>query len=272
MVSPRSSASLASPASPRSGASRNRVAFVRTLGVSVAACALCVGLGGCDEKPAPKPTAATSASAPPAPPPAPEAPAAPVLSMDDKALSVSGTTVPFDAPDVPGRLAAALSGKPKVAGEPVSLAVVRSAKAPKVAQVVAALRGAKAAAVVVKAQKRDGGMGELTVAWPSAPPCTAVAYLGKDVSISVWTAGGTVAKRFAKGMAGPDMTLGSEGLRKVAGACESPVALLAADESVTFGLLFDLALATRESEDARVAGLKFGLPAEAPVPGRKVTP
>lgn len=268
MVSPRPAVPPASHADPR-----GRPSLARTAALVLATCALCVGPVGCDEKPATKPTAASATSAPPPPPSsAPEEPTAPVLSMDDKALSVSGATVPFDAPNVPGRLTAALAGKPKVAGEAVSLAVVRSAKATKVALVVAALREAKAAAVVVKAQKRDGAMGELTVAWPAAPPCTAVAYLGKDVSISVWTAGGTVAKRFAKGMAGPDMTLGSEGLRKVAGACESPVALLAADESVTFGLLFDLALAARESEDARVAGLKFGFPADAPVPGRKVSP
>lgn len=233
-----------------------------------------LALAACDEKPAPKATAASATSAPPPAPSAtaPEEPSAPVLSMDDKALTVSGTSVPFDAPNVPGRLASALSGRPKVAGEAVSLAVIRSAKASKVALVIAALRDAKASEVLVKAQKRDGAMGELTVAWPTLPPCAAVAYLGKDVSISVWTVGGTVAKRFAKGMAGPDMTLGSEGLRKVASACESPVALLAADDSVTFGLLFDLALATRESEDPRVAKLKFGLPASAIVPGRKVSP
>lgn len=232
---------------------------------------LALGLGvGCDEKPPAKADAAPAATAPvPSASAVEEAPLVTTLSMDDKALSVNGDKVVFDAPDTRGRVAAALAGKPKIAGEAVSLAVVRTTHAAKVALVVAVLRDAKAGSVRVKAQKRDNAMSEITVAWDTPPACAAVASIGKDASISVWTAGGTLAKRFAKGMAGPDVTLGSEGFRKVMGACESPIALLGADESVTFGLLFDLALATKETEDKRVAALRFGLPLEA-VPGRKV--
>ena len=255
-----------SSVSPRSARRFARLAVFLSLGVLGATSA-------CDDKSAPAAKdAAPPPSAAPSAAPVEEAPTSTVLSMDDKALTVNGTKVLFEGPDVRGRLSGAVVGKPKVAGETVSLAVVRTAKAAKVALVVAALKEAKASSVVVKAQKRDNAMSEILVGWDAAPPCAAVATIGKDVSISVWTVGGTVAKRFAKGMAGPDVTLGSEGLRKVAGACESPIAFLAGDESVSFGLLFDLALATKDTEDKRIAALKFGLPVDSPVPGRKVTP
>lgn len=200
------------------------------------------------------------------------APTQTTISLDDVALTVNGDRVPFEGPDAKGRIAAALAGKPKIAGEKVPVAVLRAAKTPKVVLVAAALKEAKAAGVLVRAQKRDNSMSELELSWEAPPPCSAVASIGKDVAISVWTVGGTTAKRFAKGMAGPDLTLGSEGFRKGVNACESGIAILAADDSVTWGLVFDLALATKDSPDSKkLMALKFGLASDA-VAGRKVTP
>lgn len=207
-------------------------------------------------------------------PSAPKEPESTTISMDDAAVTVNGSRVAFDAPDARGRITAELSGKPRVAGETVPLVVLRAAKATKVALVVASLKDANAKSVVLRAQKRDGQMSEIPIMLTrgaAVAPCSAIATIGKDVAISVWTVGGTTAKRFAKGMAGPDLTLGSEGFRKVIGACDSPVAYLAADESVSWGLLFDLAQTTKDVEDPKLKSLAFGLTVEAPVAGRKVT-
>lgn len=254
----------------------------RTRLASVFAFALASTLAACDDKAKEgtsnaKEGASASASVASAKPSAevPKAEPAPTqttLSLDDVALTVNGDRVLFEGPDAKGRIAAALAGKPKIAGEKVALAVLRAAKTPKVVMVAAALKEAKATGVLVRAQKRDNAMSEIELSWEPAAPCSAVASIGKDVAISVWTVGGTTAKRFAKGMAGPDLTLGSEGFRKGVNACESGVAVLAADESVTWGLVFDLALATKDSPDAKkLTALKFDLASDA-VAGRKVTP
>ncbi len=254
----------------------------RTRLATVLALALVSPLAACDDKAkdgtsnakeAASASAAVASTKPSAQAPKEEpAPTQTTLSLDDVALTVNGDRVLFEGPDAKGRIAAALAGKPKIAGEKVPLAVLRAAKTPKVVMVVAALKEAKASGVLVRAQKRDNAMSEIDVSWEAPLPCSAVASIGKDVAISVWTVGGTTAKRFAKGMAGPDLTLGSEGFRKGVNACESGIAILAADESVTWGLVFDLALATKDSPDSKkLMALKFDLASDA-VAGRKVTP
>ena len=46
---------------------------------------------------------------------------------------------------------------------------------------------------------------------PRVADCTTVAWIAKDAAIDVWPAGGGTAKRVIKGLAGPDMTLGTRG-------------------------------------------------------------
>ncbi len=229
---------------------------------------------GCDD---PKPGAGSAPTGKPSAQPtaAPvEAPTTTSVSMDDTAVTVNGTRIAFDGPSPRARIATELAGKPKIAGETVPLVAQRNAKAARVAIAVAALKDAKAAGVLVRTQKRDNATGELPVGWVDAPvACSAVAMIAKDVSISVWTVGGTVARRFAKGMAGPDLTLGSDGFRKGASTCDAPIAYVAGDEGIQWGLVFDLALAAKEGgEGGAFRAQKFGLVLEPPVPGRKVTP
>lgn len=232
-------------------------------------------VAGCDDKPKDAPKEAPSASATPSAAPSsapPKEPETTTISMDDAAVTINGARVPFEGAEPRTRIATELGGKPKVAGEVVPLVVMRPAKATKVAIAVAALKDAKAKSVVIKAQKRDGQMAEIPVSFGASAPCVAVAQIGKDVAINVWTLGGTTAKRFAKGMAGPDLTLGSEGFRKQIAACDTKVAVLSADESVTWGLLYDLALTTKEDPDPKSKDVAFALATESVVAGRKVTP
>jgi len=234
---------------------------------------LALALAACDDKPKDTPQLPAAPSAPPAASSAaPKEPETTTVSMDDTAITINGARVPFDGADPRARIAAELGGKPKIAGETVPLVVMRPAKANKVAIAVAALKDTKAKGVVVKGQKRDGQMAEIPVSFGASAPCVAAASIGKDVAINVWTIGGTTARRFAKGMAGPDLTLGSEGLRKAIAACDTKVALLTADESVTWGLLYDLALTTKEDPDPKTKDVTFALTVETAVAGRKATP
>jgi hypothetical protein len=176
-------------------------------------------------------------------------PVKPQLAVDDTAAFVAGERFDLAQPDPKGRLVAALGTKP-VAGETITLEAAREAKTPKVATVIGALAAAKAKGVLVRTRKRDGVTAEIPfVLSPKREACTAVGFIAKDGAINAWTAGGTTAARFTRGMAGPDLTRGSEGVRKLIAACDSPSWAVATDDSVTWGLAIDLVLAVSGAED-----------------------
>jgi hypothetical protein len=208
-----------------------------------------------------------TASAPP--PPAP--PSKPALAMDDTGASVGGDRVDFAMPDVKGRLGVALANKP-VAGEELALDAARDTKVPKVATLFLALTAAKVKAVRVRTPKRDRSMAEIVfLLGIKRPDCTAVGFIGKDGSISTWPSGGATATRFSHGMAGPDLTLGAPGIRKLASACDGSLWALSGDDNVTWGLLVDLALAVQNPEDGGAPLRKdVVLLTSRPTPGRKV--
>lgn len=228
----------------------------------------------CEEKTAPAPappvSATASAAASAAPPPAQKPP---FLSVDEKACYVGGDKIDVSAGDAKARVAAALATKPKVEGEVLELQALRDVKFPKVAALVDGARAAKAKGMTVKTSRRDQTMGELELRFEHAPlaACSAVASIGKDNAINVWPAGGGAGDRYSKGMAGPDMTRGVGGVVKQAAACESSAWAVGADESVTWGLVFDLATQAMGAFDG-------GKPMHATqldvvvdvVPGRKV--
>lgn len=247
---------------------------VEFAGIALLAVCAC----GCDKDPpgGEKPLASSTPSATPAPPPPPKptGPTRPIVSVDDTAVTVNGSRVEFAAPDTRTRVNLAFAGKPLIEGETVDFDVSRETKTPKVGMVVAALKAAKAKGVVVHTPRRDKVMGLLPLAFPAARPaeCSAVGMVSKDGSIAAWSLGGGNGARFSRGFAGPDLTLGSEGVRKVAGGCDSSVWFIAADDTITWGLAFDLAMAARGGEEGgTIRATQTAMVVEAPVPGRKVT-
>lgn len=203
-------------------------------------------LAACDEKKtapdAASTATSTSSSAALAPPPIAKPP---FLSVDEKACYVGGDKVDLTAGDAKARVAAILGTKPKVEGEMLELQALRDVKFAKMAALVEGARTAKAKGLTVKTSRRDQSMGELEVRFDHAPlaSCSAVASIAKDNGINVWPAGGGTGDHFTKGMAGPDMTRGVAGAQKLANACaESFVWAVTAEESITWGLVFDLAV------------------------------
>lgn len=240
--------------------------------------ALSLAAAACDDKtPLPKgssasgtPTAETTASAP-APAPTPTAPTKPQLAVDDTAAFVAGERLEMAAPDPKGRIAGSLTGKP-VEGETIVLNAARDAKLPKILAVFGALLAKKAKAVLVHTPQRDRSAAEVVfVLDAKAEGCATVGYIAKDSAIATWPSSGATAERFTHGMAGPDLTRGSEGIRKRVLACDSPIWFAAADDNVTWGVVFDLVLAVMRPDDAGLPKARgVALLTKTPVPGRKV--
>jgi hypothetical protein len=146
---------------------------------------------------------------------------------------------------------------------------MRPAKPSPVAAVVAALRKAKAAGATVKTESREGATETLSLSFSTTvPDCAVVAWIAKDASINVWTAGGSVAKRQAHGLAGPDMTLGTELVRTAWAGCTSGQILVGAEDAMNWGLVFDLATKSLASPGSRA---NAAILVTNVVPGRKVT-
>ena len=240
---------------------------------SVALLAVVLAAAACDEKKTEATSAAPSATATPTtPPPAPtpSAPSKPQLAADDTAVFVAGERIEVAAPDLKGRIAAVLSDKP-VAGEDLVLNAARPTKIPKITALFAALIAKKAKSVEVHTPRRDGSDGHVLFGLTLKPSdCSAVGFIAKDNAITVWPVSGAAAERFNHGMAGPDLTRGSEGLRKKTLACDSPVFFVAADDSITWGLTFDLAEATLSADDAGLPKPRTAaLLVKTPTSGRK---
>lgn len=227
-----------------------------------AACSALLAIG-CDDKDKTAPKPATSASATAtastaSTPTTPAAPSKPQFAIDDSAVFVAGERFETGPADLRGRVIAAIGDKP-VAGETVILNAARDTKLPKMTALFSALIAKKVKGVEVHTPRRDKTTAEVTFVTNTKPAdCSAVGYIAKEGFISVWPASGAgAADRFARGMAGPDITRGSEGMRKRLTGCDSPVFFLSADDSIAWGLLFDLELASTGNEDA---GTPLGKP------------
>ena len=228
--------------------------------------------GGCEEKPtatldsaAPSATPSVTASTPP-PPPKP-----PVITLDDGAFVATGDKVDMSAADAKGRIVAMLANKSMVVGETLEVDALRDTTMPRFMIAIDALHEAKAKSLVLKTAQRDRTMGTLAVSLEhgAIAPCAAVAMVTKDNAINVWPYSGATAQRFSHGFAGPDITLGSAALAKLANACEAPVDFVAGDDTIKWGVVFDLALAASQTPGFRPTSTV--VLTKAPVPGRKVT-
>jgi len=148
----------------------------------------------------------------------------------------------------------------------------RNTRMQKVATLFSAIEAAKVKTVRVRTARRDGTQAELAFSVAGKlEGCAGVGMIGKDLAIRAWSAGGGAGARFSKGMAGPDNTLGSEGIRKVLAKCEASAWGITADDAVTWGLVVDLALAVMTGEDAGPPKAKeLVLLPTSTVAGRKV--
>lgn len=189
--------------------------------------------------------------------------------VDQGNVAVGQDHVPTGEMGLADKVAVFLNGRPMIAGQTVSVVAMRNAKPSHVVAVVSALRKAKAAAVVIRTDGRDGTTGKLPLELSStAADCAAVAWIGKDASIVVWPAGGGAAHKVIRGLAGPDMTLGTEAVRKQQSSCNASELFIGADDALTWGLVFDLATMSFAAAGSHVS---TGVLVANPSIGRKLT-
>jgi hypothetical protein len=235
---------------------------------------VCIALGtGCDSGSS---GAAAPATVAPAAPPAPtmavspvaEPPRAPEIILDASSVSIGTDRVSTGEPGLAEKIAVFLTGRPAIADQGVDFVAMRNAKPSQVAMVAAALHRAKANAVTVKTDTRDGTTQKLALSFATTvAACATVAWIAKDAAIDVWPAGGGTAKRIIKGMAGPDMTLGTEAVARQGAGCGAPELVVGADDRLTWGLVFDLATMSLTAPGARAFR---ALLVTGAVPGKKL--
>ncbi len=248
---------------------------------SVSCLALAVFLTfACDDKKTEdKPAASASASvAPIATPTPPPSPRPPIVSVEadpktDGVINIQGERIEFSG-DVKGKLTTSLTSNPIVFNSMIEVQAARNTTMPHLEIVIASLKAAKAKGATIKTAMRDlATLGQLEIVFDHATPaaCSVVAMIGKDSSIMVWPFGGGTGQRFSHGMAGPDLTLGSEGMRKASAACESNIFFVSGGDAVKWGLVFDLAIAAKDGDAGTMRATQVMVLTAPPVGGRKVS-
>jgi hypothetical protein len=186
-------------------------------------------------------------------------------------VSVGNDHVGAGDPRLQATVAGLLAGHPSIQGQSVDVVAMRNARPSQVEAVVAALHVAKASGVGVKTETRDGATVRLPVSFTkSLQDCATVAWIAKDAAIEVWPAGGGKAKRVIRGLAGPDMTLGADALRDQASGCVAAEVAVGAEDTMTWGLVFDLASSGLAAVSRSAAGARSIVLLQSAVPGRKI--
>jgi hypothetical protein len=224
----------------------------------------------CDSKAttpeAPAPIVASDAAA--AAPPPPPAPTAPEIIVDRSNIDIGKNRVATGEPGLTDKIAVFLRGSPGLAGAVVDVVAMRSVKPSQVQAVLTALRQANVASVDVKTETREGETRKLPLFWPKTlPDCATMAWIAKDAAIDIWPVGGGAAKRVIRGLAGPDLTLGMEAFQKQAADCQASYFVVGADDAMSWGVVFDLAMAALHQPWTRTSGAELLASA---VPGHKV--
>jgi hypothetical protein len=225
----------------------------------------------CDKEPArtDAPQAAASAAAAPPPNASPEPPRAPDILVDQTTISVGQERLATGEPHLDERLAGILKGESAIQGRSIDFVAMRNAKPSLVASIALALRRANASSANVKTESRDGATVKLALSFSTKEPdCAAVAWIARDGAIDVWPAGGATAQRVNKGLAGPDMTLGTEAVERQAGGCTASELIVGADDRFPWGLVFDLATSATQARGSRTGAVILTTNV---VPGRKVS-
>ncbi len=246
-----------------------RLEFLRAAGLV----AVGLALTACDD-PKPELTATTAtASAAPTPPPPARPKTMPELLVDPEGPYLGGSRVDMASPEAMNKMAKLLGEMP-IDGNPVTVLGEKKAKTPHVAALIYALGKAGAPKVIVKTDGRDDVPKEIAftpeskVNKPAA--CSVTATVRKDYTTAVWSISGGLAKGHSKGFAGPDLSRTGETLEKSLAACDSPVALVTADETIFWEMTYNLA-GTLLVSDKKKRIDTLVIPKDGGVAGRAVT-
>jgi biopolymer transport protein ExbD len=211
-------------------------------------------------------------SALPKEPPKPTEP--PDFQIFAEGPKIGWTNILLEKEDGPKKLRAEIAEHAEhVKGQTVSLSIDRKARLPWVVEMLTALDEAGARGFDITTQTRPEFEKSIQLAplssVKSPPGCTVVAKVLAERRNAVWQLSGGTAVRSPKGLAGPDMAMTAANLERAGRACkESQTLLVSADEDVEWGLVYDLAAASKTVE--KVTFEPVVLLAESPTAGRPV--
>jgi biopolymer transport protein ExbD len=196
------------------------------------------------------------------------------LAVDDLGLLLQNERIDMTAKDAPGRLTLAVQKLPvKLKAVPIKAA--RNAKVQHVAELVYALGEAGATEVDVTTATRTGEKTAVLKVHPAqrvasqVPDCAVIGMIRKDNASAVWHMRGGTALKYTKGLAGPDISATLVGLTDQMKPCHTSTWMLAGDENVAWGSVFDLGTAVATA-DPPTRATDAVLLREAPVAGRAV--
>jgi biopolymer transport protein ExbD len=241
----------------------------------VTLCAL--GFLGCETKPSRNPFDPPATATKPAPkvtePPKPQGP--PELKVDSHGPKVGWTLLIIDKPEGRQKFTAEIqNNRQHFEGQEVTVSVDRAAQSPHVVAMLDELYAVKASHIKIATSTRA----EFPPALEFVPQqrlkdvasCSVVMMILKDRSTAVWKLSGGTASRRGKGLAGPDLSMTGETIKRYAKHCdESSTMFVSGAEDVEWGLVFDLAGSAQRIEGVKWS--KLVLLREPPVAGRPVS-
>jgi hypothetical protein len=214
------------------------------------------------------PVATASTAKPPAPPRMPE------VTLHTKAVQMGMDELVLTAPSFDVSLINLLKKYPVAEPDIITFNIDRKVKTPLATKVFYALIDAGAKSIEVRTKPR-GSFPDKLVITPQTklggdvPACTLVGTIMANLGATFWRVRGGTAKRYTKGMAGPDLSAMHEVMFKEGQTCNSTLFLFSAEDDVDWGHAFDIATSVK-AHDPPYPIDKFVLLREDPVPGKPI--
>ena len=248
--------------------------------------ACCVALGaivvapivtGCDEpkKPDQKPTVEAPPPSATATVSADKPPTMPHVSLSTTSVSIGIDSMPLTTPMFDVSFGNMLKRYPVSQPDVVVFNIDRMVKVPLVTKIFYALTDAGAKRFEVHTKPRGTFPDQLVIDTENSVGadvrgCTYVSMVLNDLGAVFWRKQGGRAKRYTKGMAGPDFSAMHVVMHKEAATCDSSVFLFSGGDSLDWGHAFDTAGSVKAADPAYEHINKLVLLRREPVPGKPV--
>lgn len=237
---------------------------------------LAIGAAACDDekKPAGEAKPSTTASAT-ATATAEEPKRMPEVSLLESGVNIGLDQLALTTPSFDANLKGLLKKYPVQQPDTVIFNVTRKVKTPVAVKVFYALVDAGAKQIEVRTKPRGTFPDKLVISSEKAvdgdlPGCTYVGMILDDLGATFWKKQGGLAKRYTKGMAGPDLSALNEVMHDEAKLCNSKVFLFSGEDDVDWGHTYDIATSIKAADPPYENIDQYVLLRQEPVPGKPV--
>jgi biopolymer transport protein ExbD len=236
---------------------------------------LLLAVTACDEEKKPAATEVKTAEIPSATPTAEAPRRMPEVTLHPKGVNVGIDEMPLSAPSFDVSFQTLLKKYPVDEPDTVIFNVDRKVKTPLATKIFYTLVDAGAKQIEVRTKPRGTFPDKLIIAsekdvGDDIPGCTYVAMVLENFGATFWRKQGGMAKRYSKGMAGPDFSAMHEVMHREAKSCTSKVFLFSAASDIEWGHAFDTACSVKAANPPYEHISQFVLLRSDPVPGKPV--